>query len=80
MKLQITLRYNFWIHENKLENGKFTLGLFNKRNNLAFNFVRIPYKSSNLPFNMFHFAIGAETLHIAKVNNCTYTFIHLWSH
>ena len=33
----------------EIENGKFMLGLFDKRDNFPFSIVRMPYKSSNLP-------------------------------
>ena len=44
-------------------------GLFDKKENFPFSTVRMPYKSSNLPSNMFYSAIGANTLCIAKANN-----------
>lgn len=49
----------------KIENGKFVVGLFDKRELSLW----MPYKSSNLPSKMFNSAIGAETLNIAKANN-----------
>ena len=37
----------------KIQNGKFIVGLFDKRNNFSFSVVRMPYKSSNLKSNLF---------------------------
>ena len=58
----------------RVENGKFCVGLFDKRDNFPFSIVRMPYKSSNIPSNIFYSAIGAETLRIAKANNSANTF------
>ena len=53
----------------KIEKTKFILGLFDKRFNFLFSTVKISYKSSNLPFDMFCSATWTETLHIAKASN-----------
>ena len=53
----------------RIENGKFLVGLFDKRDGFPFNIVRMPYKSSNLPTSIFYSAIGAETLRIARASN-----------
>ena len=53
----------------KIENGKFLVGLFDKRDDFPFSIVRMPYKSSNLPSNIFYSAIGAEILRIARASN-----------
>ena len=53
----------------KIENNKFCVGLFDKRDNFPFSIVRMPYKSSNLPSNIFYSAIGAEALRIARASN-----------
>ena len=53
----------------QIHNNKFSVGLYDKRDSFPFNIVRMPYKSSNLPSNIFYSAIGAETLRIAKASN-----------
>lgn len=60
--------------EIKIENGKFLVGLFDKRDNFNFNIVRMPFKCSNLPSNIFYSAIGAETLRIARASNNAISF------
>ena len=59
----------------KIEQGKFLVGLFDKRDNFPFKIVRMPFKSSNLPSNMFYSAIGAEILRIAKACNNVDAFL-----
>ena len=58
----------------KIENGKFVVGLFDKRDDFNFSIVRMPYKHSNLPSSVFYSAIGAETLRIAKASNNKISF------
>jgi len=53
----------------KIENNIFKVGLFDKRDAFNFSIVRMPYKSSNIPSNMFYSSIGAETLRIARASN-----------
>ena len=64
----------------KIENGKFMLGLFDKRDNFPFSIVGMAYKATNLPSNMFYTAIAAKTLRIAKAIITLSHFIHLRSH
>ena len=58
----------------KVLNGKFVVGLFDKRDSFPFHIVRMPYKSSNLPSNIFYSSIGAETLRIARASNNAASF------
>ena len=58
----------------KIENGKFSVGLFDKRDSFNFTIVRMPHKCSNLPSSIFYSAIGAETLRIAKASNNSVSF------
>ena len=53
----------------KLKNNQFQVGLFDKRDKFPFSIVRMPYKSSNIPSNIFYASIGAETLRIARASN-----------
>ena len=64
----------------EIENGKFMLGLFDKRGNFPFSIVRMPYKPSNLPSIMFYTSAGARSLRIAKAIITLTHFIHLRSH
>jgi len=57
-----------------INNNKFQMGLFDKRDNFKFNIVRMPFKSSNIPSNMFYSAIGAESLRIARASNNSTAF------
>ena len=52
-----------------IKDNKFQLGLFDKRDSFPFNIVRMPFKSSNIPSNMFYSSIGAECLRIARACN-----------
>ena len=53
----------------KIINGIFKVGLFDKRDAFNFSIVRMPYKSSNIPSNMFYSSICAETLRVARASN-----------
>ena len=53
----------------KIKDGRFQVGLFDKRDGFPFAIVRMPYRSSNIPSNMFYSSIGAETLRIARASN-----------
>ena len=53
----------------KIKDGKFHFGLFDKRGYFPFSIVRIPGKSSNIPYSIVYYAIGSESLRIARANN-----------
>ena len=53
----------------KIKDGQFQVGLFDKRDAFPFTIVRMPYKSSNIPSNIFYSSICAETLRVARVSN-----------
>ena len=53
----------------KIKNGKFHVGLFDKRHSFPFSIVRIPDKSSDVPSSIVYSAIGAESLRIARASN-----------
>ena len=53
----------------KIKDGRFQVGLFDKRDGFPFTIVRMPYRSSNIPSNMFYSSIGAEILRIARASN-----------
>ena len=44
----------------KIKDGRLQVGLFDKGNGFPFTIVRTPYRSSNIPSNMFYSSIGAE--------------------
>ena len=50
----------------KIKDGKFQVGLFDKRDGFPFTIVRMPYRSSNIRL---HSSIGAEILRIARASN-----------
>ena len=47
---------------------------FDKRDAFPFTIVRMPYKSSNIPSNIFYSSICAETLRIARASNNSNSF------
>ena len=53
----------------KIKDGKFHFGLFDKRDSLTFSNVRMPDKSSNVPYSIVYSAFGAESLRIARASN-----------
>ena len=53
----------------KIKDRKFHLGLLDKRDSFPFSIVRIPDKSSNVPYSIVYSAIGAESLRIARASN-----------
>ena len=53
----------------KIKDGKFDLGLFDKRDSFPFSMVRMPDKSSNVPSSIVYSAIGAESLRTARASN-----------
>ena len=53
----------------KIKDGKFHFGLFDKRDSFTFSIVRMPDKSSNVPYSIVYSAFGAESLRIARASN-----------
>ena len=53
----------------KIKDWKFQFGFFDKRDSFPFSIVRMPDKSSNVPSSIVYFAIGTESLRIARANN-----------
>ena len=60
----------------KIKDGRFQVGLLDKRDSFPFTIVRMPYRSSNIPSNMFYSSIGAETLIIARASNNPDCFLY----
>ena len=58
----------------KVKDGKFQVDLFDKRDSFPFTIVRMPYKSSNIPSNIFYSSICAEALRIARASNNSNSF------
>ena len=58
----------------KLKDGKFHFGLFDKIYSFPFSIVRMPDKSSNVPFSIVYSAIGTESLRIARASNNSESF------
>ena len=50
----------------KIENGKINTKLYDKRENLGFDIVSMPFACSNIPCKMFYGSTGAEFLRIAR--------------
>ena len=50
----------------RISDRKFVVKLFDKRDSFPFSIVRMPYRQSNIPTNMFNAAISAEVLRIAR--------------
>ena len=45
--------------------------LFDKRDDFPFSFVRVPYKSSNMPESIFYSAFSGELLRISRSSMLT---------
>ena len=52
-----------------IENGKFSMKLFDKRDAFPFNIVRMPDKRSSILSKIFNSSIGAEILRIARISS-----------
>ena len=52
-----------------IENGEFHTRLFDKRDNIGFDIVRMSFYCSNVPSKMFYGSIGAEFLRISRANS-----------
>ena len=55
--------------DNKIKDGKFHFGLFDKRDSFPFSVVIMPDKSSNIPSSIVCSAIFAESLRIVRASN-----------
>ena len=53
----------------KIDNNKFALSLYDKRDNFPFSIVRMPYASSNIPSKVFYSSLGAEILRIGRTTS-----------
>lgn len=52
--------------ETNVDNNIFVYKLFDKRDAFPFSIVRMPYLSSNIPYNIFYNTILSEMLRIAR--------------
>ena len=53
----------------------FETGLYDKRDAFPFSIVRMPYKCSNIPSNIFYASIGAEILRIGRTCSSSQAFL-----
>ena len=60
---------NFLDLHIRIEDGVFTTRLFDKRDHFGFNITRLPFKDSNIPYNMFYSSIAAECLRICRATS-----------
>ena len=60
---------NFLDLHIRIEDGVFTTRLFDKRDHFGFNITRLPFKDSNIPYNMFYSRIAAECLRICRATS-----------
>ena len=60
-----------------IENKKFKIGLFDKRNAFPFSIARMPHFDSNTPSNVYHASIASEILRFAVTTFDSNTFITL---
>ena len=58
-----------------IENNKFVIGLFDKRDGFPFSIVRMPFCSSNMPSSIFYASVGAEVLRIARATSNSDKFL-----
>ena len=69
-KILIKHEAGFFDLDIKIKHGKFRFGFFDKRDSFPSSVVRIPDKSSNVPFSTVYAVIGSESLRIAReINN-----------
>ena len=59
----------------EIEDNKFSMNLYDKRDDFPFSIVRMPYLNSNLPSKMFYSAFGAEILRTARTTSTLNDFI-----
>ena len=52
-----------------LVDQQFNVKLFDKRDAFPFHIVRMPYRDSNIPSQIFYSSFGAEILRIARTSN-----------
>ena len=52
----------------RVQQGVFSISLYDKRDNFPFDIVRMPTASSNMPSTIFYSAIGAEILRVARAS------------
>ena len=57
-----------------LEDQKFNVKLFDKRDAFPFHIVRMPYRDSNMPSQIFYSSFGAEILRIARTSTYSTSF------
>ena len=65
------LDLNIIINENK-----FHISLYDKREGFPFSIVRMPFYSSNVPSTIFYSSISAEILRIARATSNTADFLN----
>ena len=65
---------NFLDLNIKIKDVKFQVGLFDKRDLFLFSTVRMPDKSSNVPFSIAFTEMGTESLKIARKSDNPDTF------
>ena len=59
----------------KVEDGQFIYSQYDKRDSFPFSIVRLPYKCSNIPSNMFYSSIVAEVLRIGRTSFSAAVFL-----
>ena len=79
-ELQLNLEHsgdnvNFLDINIVLSNGNLTYKLYDKRNDFAFNIVRLPFLKSNIPSTMFYSSVAAEILRIGRVSSSLENFL-----
>ena len=79
-ELQLNLEYSgdqvsFLDLQITKENGQLNTKLFDKRDDFPFSIVRLPFRSSNIPTNMFYASISAEILRIGRVSSSLDNFV-----
>ena len=68
-------RVSFLDLEIKKNNKKFEMCLYDKRDAFPFTIVRMPFRRSNIPMNMFYATVGSEVLRIGRATSNVDSFV-----
>ena len=68
-------RVSFLDLEIAKANKKFEMCLYDKRDAFPFSIVRMPFRKSNIPTNMFYSTVGSEVLRIGRANSKVESFV-----
>ena len=68
-------RVSFLDLDIKKVNKKFEVCLYDKRDSFPFSIVRMPFRRSNIPTNIFYSTVGSEILRIGRATSSVDSFL-----